>query len=105
MIILNSRVFAALDFAGLVDNDPSTGQAIIYVGKLMSDESIELCVRVFRATDRALLLGDREGDAEWVPRSLVENADGIATVLEKDGAGAHVAVYMAEWKARELGWA
>lgn len=59
--------------------------------------SIELELRVFKKTDKAFLVGDREEDAVWVPESQLEDytevRDGYATFVFSD------------WLAREKGLA
>ena len=57
---------------------------------------IELDLTCFAETDKAVLLGDRtEADAEWIPKSLLE---------DYPTCGESGSVVMQEWKAREVGW-
>lgn len=54
---------------------------------------------VVRETDGAVLLRNGDtGQEEWVPKSLLEDPDGVGEGDE----GAEVSV--AVWKLKELGW-
>ncbi len=41
----------------------------------MSEETVEICMEVFRETDNAVLLSDG-GEPVWLPKSLIEGDAG-----------------------------
>lgn len=60
------------------------------------DPVSEFTVTLWSETDKAILVGDKEEDAVWIPKSICEEYPRIV--------GIEGSIIIPEWKAREIGW-